>query len=239
MPDIFGAVSSETSIELLERADELSALGECLEAVQRGSRGQVMLVAGEAGVGKTTLVRRSARSVVNPRGSSGATAMRWSRRVHSGRCSMSRGLGRRAGRGSGECGDAARGGGRAAGELRRRAPTVFVLDDVHWADEATLDVLRLLARRVETVPALVIRLRKRAARAVPRGPRAQTRENPAGLTARELDVIVWSPRGCVTSRSPSAWSSLRRQSIITSRRSWGSSMSKPEAKRPLRRCGSG
>lgn len=154
-----------------------------------------MLVAGEAGVGKTTLVRRSARSVVNPRGSSGATAMRWSRRVHSGRCSMSRGLGRRAGRGSGECGDAARGGGRAAGELRRRAPTVFVLDDVHWADEATLDVLRLLARRVETVPALVIRLRKRAARAVPRGPRAQTRENPAGLTARELDVIVLVAEG--------------------------------------------
>ena len=27
---------------------------------------------------------------------------------------------------------------------------------MHWADEATLDVLRLLARRVETVPALVI-----------------------------------------------------------------------------------
>jgi tetratricopeptide (TPR) repeat protein len=27
---------------------------------------------------------------------------------------------------------------------------------VHWADEATLDVLRLLARRVETVPALVV-----------------------------------------------------------------------------------
>ena len=41
-------------------------------------------------------------------------------------------------------------------ELSARAPTVFVLEDLHWADEATLDVLRLLARRVETVPALVI-----------------------------------------------------------------------------------
>ena len=37
-----------------------------------------------------------------------------------------------------------------------RAPTVLVLEDLHWADEATLDVLRLLARRVETVPALVL-----------------------------------------------------------------------------------
>jgi DNA-binding CsgD family transcriptional regulator/tetratricopeptide (TPR) repeat protein len=43
-----------------------------------------------------------------------------------------------------------------ARELSARAPTVFVLEDVHWADEATLDVLRLLARRVETVPALVV-----------------------------------------------------------------------------------
>src|SRR5438477_78200 len=43
-----------------------------------------------------------------------------------------------------------------ARELRTRVPTVFVLEDVHWADEATLDVLRLLARRVETVSALVL-----------------------------------------------------------------------------------
>jgi hypothetical protein len=43
-----------------------------------------------------------------------------------------------------------------ARELSARAPTIFVLEDVHWADEATLDVLRLLARRVETVPALVV-----------------------------------------------------------------------------------
>ena len=35
-------------------------------------------------------------------------------------------------------------------------PTIFVLEDVHWADEATLDVLRLLARRVETIPVLVV-----------------------------------------------------------------------------------
>src|SRR5205823_1092018 len=35
-------------------------------------------------------------------------------------------------------------------------PSIFVLEDVHWADEATLDVLRLLARRVESVPALIV-----------------------------------------------------------------------------------
>ena len=40
--------------------------------------------------------------------------------------------------------------------LRGRPPDVVVLEDLHWADEATLDVLRLLARRIESLPALVL-----------------------------------------------------------------------------------
>ena len=34
-------------------------------------------------------------------------------------------------------------------ELAGAKPTILVLEDMHWSDEATLDVLRLLARRVE------------------------------------------------------------------------------------------
>jgi hypothetical protein len=41
-------------------------------------------------------------------------------------------------------------------ELRRHPNTIVVLEDLHWADEATLDVVRLLARRIETLPALVV-----------------------------------------------------------------------------------
>jgi hypothetical protein len=33
-------------------------------------------------------------------------------------------------------------------ELRKDPPTVLVLEDMHWADEATLDVFRLVARRI-------------------------------------------------------------------------------------------
>jgi predicted ATPase len=41
-------------------------------------------------------------------------------------------------------------------ELKQRSPTIVVLEDIHWADEATLDILRLLGRRLENVPALVV-----------------------------------------------------------------------------------
>jgi DNA-binding CsgD family transcriptional regulator/tetratricopeptide (TPR) repeat protein len=41
-------------------------------------------------------------------------------------------------------------------ELRANGPSVVVLEDLHWADAATLDVLRLLGRRVDSVPALVV-----------------------------------------------------------------------------------
>jgi len=33
-------------------------------------------------------------------------------------------------------------------ELRRRKPTVLVVEDIHWADEATQDVLRIVMRRI-------------------------------------------------------------------------------------------
>jgi DNA-binding CsgD family transcriptional regulator len=39
------------------------------------------------------------------------------------------------------------------------------------------------------------RLRKRGARGVPRGPRQRTRDNPAGLTARELEVLALLAEG--------------------------------------------
>jgi DNA-binding NarL/FixJ family response regulator len=47
-------------------------------------------------------------------------------------------------------------------------------------------------QRLGAVPAAAIaarRLRERGVRGVPRGPRPRTRENPAGLTARELEVL--------------------------------------------------
>jgi DNA-binding CsgD family transcriptional regulator/tetratricopeptide (TPR) repeat protein len=157
MPSVAPAVGAGASGVLLERSAELSTLVGCLEAVERSSRGQVLLVGGEAGVGKTTLLRRFCEG----RGQSG--------RVLWGACdplftpSPLGPLLEVAEASGGELKAVVARGAMPyavvtalAQELRARVPSVFVLEDVHWADEATLDVLRLLARRVETVPALVV-----------------------------------------------------------------------------------
>src|SRR5260221_3057625 len=42
-------------------------------------------------------------------------------------------------------------------ELQKSAiPTVVVFEDVHWADEATLDLIKFLGRRIPSLPALFI-----------------------------------------------------------------------------------
>ncbi|HVW46195.1 MAG TPA: LuxR C-terminal-related transcriptional regulator, partial [Solirubrobacterales bacterium] len=40
--------------------------------------------------------------------------------------------------------------------LSPTGPSLIVLEDLHWADEATLDVVRLLGRRVEKAPVVVL-----------------------------------------------------------------------------------
>src|SRR5262249_39444442 len=41
-------------------------------------------------------------------------------------------------------------------ELSSVSPSVVVLEDIHWADEATLDVISLVGRRLGSVAALVV-----------------------------------------------------------------------------------
>ena len=43
-----------------------------------------------------------------------------------------------------------------ARDLRSAPSTLLVLEDLHWADEATLDVFTLLVRRADAIPALVV-----------------------------------------------------------------------------------
>ena len=144
-------------MDLLERGAVLEALGAALRDVAAG-HGRVVLVSGEAGIGKTALVERFAQT-------QGTAA-----RVLWGACDAlftPRPLGPLrdiAAELPGPLrslleGDAPRTAifSSILDELRReRRPTVVVVEDVHWADEATLDLVKFLGRRIEPVAAMLV-----------------------------------------------------------------------------------
>jgi DNA-binding CsgD family transcriptional regulator/tetratricopeptide (TPR) repeat protein len=143
-------------VELLERDGALAALTEARDAAARG-HGRVVVVTGEAGIGKTSLVTRFLHDERPAR-------------VLVGTCddlSIPRPLGALldlAGNISPELEEALTGGaapheihGLLLAEVKEPpAPAVLVLEDIHWADEATLDVVTVLARRIDTLPLLLV-----------------------------------------------------------------------------------
>jgi DNA-binding CsgD family transcriptional regulator len=118
-----------------------------------------VLVGGDAGVGKTALLRAFAIAAdPAPRAAplSGACDALRTPRALGPLCDVADATGGALAAvvaGGGAPGDVAT---ALLGHLRENGPTLVVLEDLHWADEATLDVLRLLGRRIETVPALVL-----------------------------------------------------------------------------------
>jgi ATP/maltotriose-dependent transcriptional regulator MalT len=150
------------STALLERDPVLAELL-CAVPVAPGGPGRLVLLSGEAGVGKTSVIRQL-----------GAIASAaHSARVLVGCCeplATPRPLGPltdlvdRLGSAVEEALARALDGSsihqlfdRVLAELDRAdTPTVLVFEDVHWADEATLDLVRFLARRIESVPAMLV-----------------------------------------------------------------------------------
>ncbi|HEX4234366.1 MAG TPA: AAA family ATPase [Caldimonas sp.] len=142
--------------ELLERDGPLAALTAAADAAARGD-GRTLLVSGEAGIGKTSMLERFGANL-------GRGRILW------GACealATPRPLGPlhdvAAAAGSAVRAALARAGDRAAlfaavlDELARPpAPTVMVFEDLHWADAATLDLVKYLGRRIQHVPALLV-----------------------------------------------------------------------------------
>jgi DNA-binding CsgD family transcriptional regulator/tetratricopeptide (TPR) repeat protein len=141
--------------ELLERDDSMAFLGEVLDGIRSGADGRLVMVGGQAGVGKTALLRRFC-SAAGARVLWGACEPLRTPRPLGPLLDVAETTG-------GELEELVTGGARphevAAAllrELRPGAPAVLVLEDVHWADEATLDVLTLLGARIGSAPALVL-----------------------------------------------------------------------------------
>ena len=135
-------------MELLERDPVLSRLAALVDAARDG-RGSIALIRGEAGIGKTSVVRELARR------SSGSA------HVLVGACDdlvAERPLGPVWDMADDEpcLSDAAESGDahlayRAIRDLLARSlrPTIAIFEDVHWADDATLDLVRALGRRMD------------------------------------------------------------------------------------------
>jgi len=140
-------------MNLFERESQLDTLEGLLRDAQAGA-GSVVLVGGEAGIGKTSLVTAL-------RERSGTMSLWW------GACDALQtpqplaplhDIVRDSPVGFGALIDTV--GriplfGAVLSELQA-APTLFVVEDAHWADEATLDLLRFLGRRLAQVPCLLV-----------------------------------------------------------------------------------
>ncbi|HEV2480916.1 MAG TPA: AAA family ATPase, partial [Puia sp.] len=144
-------------MELIERDTLLAALASCFEKAA-GGEGHCVLIAGEAGIGKSSVVRAFGErlpvgstlylglcdALFTPRPLAPvydvAGQMRgafWARAMDN----PDRGL-----LFSSFYQDLA----------ERRGTTVIVFEDIHWADEATLDLIKFLARRIAQVRCLFV-----------------------------------------------------------------------------------
>jgi predicted ATPase len=143
-------------VELVERESVLAELGGLVRRAKAGE-GALVLVAGEAGVGKTALLERLQRDAPDAAWSWGACDGLFTPRPLGPLFDVAARLGGPlqelclAGAGRDELFSALLRQVSEPGAL-----DVVVIEDVHWADEATIDLLRFLGRRLGSAPALLI-----------------------------------------------------------------------------------
>jgi len=143
-------------MELLERAAFLQTLAEYAGEAARGS-GRLVLVSGESGMGKTVLLEEFQHQLPGARWLWGGCDGLLTPRPLGPLFDIGTQL-------DGEFAALCRGGAPRerlfTGFLAEIGPpagfTVAVIEDVHWADEATIDLLSFLGRRLGRMPALLL-----------------------------------------------------------------------------------
>jgi len=172
--------------ELLERDEQLAGLVAALSDVAGRRSGLLVLVHGEAGIGKTALVRQFCAQMAGSVGVLWATCdALFTPRPLGPLLDIARvtdGELRKRVEAGGQPYDVAR---ALMDELDRSSPSVVVVEDLHWADEATLDVLRLCARRVDSVPALLVGTYRDDCLGRSHPLRSMLGELPSGLSRRQ------------------------------------------------------
>jgi tetratricopeptide (TPR) repeat protein len=140
-------------MELLEREQSLADLTRWLEAAAGG--GCIALVSGEAGIGKTSLLQEFSRRQRLARVLWGACDALFTPRPLAPLHDIARQT-------KGTLLAAIDSGATrdqiftaALDELERGAAALVVFEDVHWADETTLDLLKFLGRRIQRTRAML------------------------------------------------------------------------------------
>jgi DNA-binding CsgD family transcriptional regulator/tetratricopeptide (TPR) repeat protein len=179
---------------LLERDGLLKSLDKCWSAAREG-RGRLVLVGGEAGIGKTSLVNAFTDSLAGVSVLRGACDNLATREplgpLHEAVPCLVDELE------AAVSGHGVRFRNFLAGISRQ--PNLMVIEDVHWADEATLDFLAYTAQRVASLPLLVI--------ATYRADQYDA-DHPLSLLVGELATSAGVARIDVPALSPSAVAQL-------------------------------
>ncbi|HEV7715171.1 MAG TPA: AAA family ATPase, partial [Steroidobacteraceae bacterium] len=144
-------------MKLLERELYFDALGSALGGVAKGS-GCITLLWGEAGIGKTSLIQEfTARQRVAARVLWGGCEALFTPHPLAPLYDIAR-----------QAGEEFRSAIAAASQrdvifnttvdhlARGPSPTIVVFEDVHWADEATLDLIKFLGRRLQRLGVMLI-----------------------------------------------------------------------------------
>ncbi|WP_082973657.1 LuxR family transcriptional regulator [Mycobacterium sp. E2327] len=143
---------------LLEREAVLAKLVALARAVRKG-KGHAVLLRGEAGVGKTAVITRFSAGLEEMRVLRGWCDPLAAPRPLGPLLDALGGVGPTAARAlddaieSGDTGALYR---RLLTVLRDGHRWVWLIEDAHWADGATLDLMRFLARRIDSLPLLLV-----------------------------------------------------------------------------------
>jgi predicted ATPase len=149
-------MSNTDDMALLEREVPLASLAEYADQARRGE-GRLVLVSGEAGVGKSALLDQFAADLTGARWCWGACDGLFTPRPLGAFLDIAAQLGGElAGLDRAEATRHELFGALLAGLPWSGGLRVIVVKDIHWADEATLDLLRFLARRIREMPVLIV-----------------------------------------------------------------------------------
>jgi DNA-binding NarL/FixJ family response regulator len=186
------------TVTLLERGPQLASLLQYAAEARRGD-GRLVLVSGEAGVGKSSLVESLEEQLTDASWVWAACDGLFTPRPLAPIHDVAREVGgeilalTRAGAARDDVFDAVLRWLTAAPDL-----LVLVIEDVHWADETTLDLLRHVGRRLRSIPVLLVVTFRDDALAPSDPLRVALGELAGQRMTRRIDVPPLTPDGVRT-----------------------------------------